>query len=93
MPVYQPIPCAQHERLEFSVLRKIPLHLEYLQGTEKISHIVMPLDVATRNGAEWLEFRVIDGDETIEIRLDAIIAFAEKVGSWPVMGGGKAETP
>lgn len=81
MADYQPISCAQHERLEFSVLRKIPLYLEYLQGTEKIHHTVMPLDVATRNGAEWLKFKVLDGDETVEIRLDDIIAFAEKLRS------------
>ena len=75
------------------MLRKIPLHLEYLQGTDKIWHTVMPLDMATRNGAEWLKFKVLDGGETEEIRLDAIIAFAERLGFWPVMGGGKAETP
>lgn len=74
---YQPISCAQHERLEFSVLRKIPLQLEYLQGPEKIRQIVMPLDVATRSGAEWLKFGVRGTDEIVEIRLDCIISFAE----------------
>lgn len=75
---YQPISCAQHERLEFSVLRKIPLQLEYRQGTEKIRQSVMPLDVATRGGAEWLKFRVRDSDEIVEIRLDSIISLAEQ---------------
>ena len=93
MAEYQPISCVQHERLEFSVLRKIPLLLEYRMGAEEIRHTVMPLDVATRNGAEWLKFKVLDGDETVEIRLDAIIAFAEKPRSWSVTGGGKAEIP
>lgn len=78
---YQPISCAQHERLEFSVLRKIPLLLEYCQDSETIRHAVMPLDVATRNGAEWLKFRVADGGEVREIRLDAIISFVETVRS------------
>lgn len=77
MEQYQPIPCAQHERLEFSVLRKIPLLLEYRQGSDKLRYKVMPLDVATRGGAEWLKFRLADGEEVIEIRLDEIISFAE----------------
>lgn len=74
---YQPISCAQHERLEFSVLRKIPLLLEYRDGTEKIRHVVLPLDVETRNGAEWLKFRKQGEDAVTEIRLDVIISFAE----------------
>ncbi len=76
MAEYQPIPCAQHERLEFSVLRKIPLQIEYHHGSEKISQIVMPLDVATRSGAEWLKFSVADTGEVVEIRLDSIISIA-----------------
>ncbi|PWB58099.1 MAG: transcriptional antiterminator, Rof [Nitrosomonadales bacterium] len=78
---YQPISCAQHERLEFSVLRKIPLQIEFRQGPEKIRQTVMPLDVATRSGAEWLKFRVSGTGEVIEIRLDSIISFAEQLPS------------
>lgn len=78
---YQPISCMQHERLEFSVLRKIPLQLEYHRGLEKIRQIVMPLDVETRSGAEWLKFRVADTAEVVEIRLDSIISFAENLPS------------
>jgi len=74
---YQPISCVQHERLEFSVLRKIPLLLEYRDGTEKIRQSVLPLDVETRSGAEWLTFRRLDDEAVIEIRLDAIISFVE----------------
>lgn len=69
---YQPIACMQHERLEFSVLRKIPLMLEYSGKRER----VLPLDVATRHGAEWLKFRREDGSEA-EIRLDRIAFFKE----------------
>lgn len=77
MAEYQPISCAQHERLEFSVLRKTPLLLEYRDGAETIRHTVLPLDVATRNGAEWLKFKKLRDEEVTEIRLDAIISFAE----------------
>ena len=76
---YQPIPCAQHERLEFSVLRKIPLRLESVDQGERRHEKVLPLDVNTRNGAEWLKFRREDGSET-EIRLDAIVGFQELAG-------------
>lgn len=69
---YQPIACMQHERLEFSVLRRIPLMLEYAGGRER----VLPLDVATRDGAEWLKFRRPDGSVE-EIRLDRIESFKE----------------
>lgn len=69
---YQPIACILHERLEFSVLRRIPLMLEY--SGQRVR--VLPLDVATRNGAEWLKFRHEDGSEE-EIRLDRIASFKE----------------
>lgn len=74
---YRPISCAQHESLEFSVLRKLPLLLEYRDGAEKFRVTVLPLDVATRNGAEWLKFKKPGDEEITEIRLDAIISFAE----------------
>lgn len=81
MAEYHPISCVQHERLEFSVLRKISLQLEYRQGSETIRQTVMPLDVGTRRGAEWLTFRVSGTGEVIEIRLDCIISFVEQPAS------------
>ena len=70
---YQPIPCATHERLEFSVLRKLKLDLR-LSGGRLIR--VLPLDVFTRDQAEWLKFRSEDGLEQT-IRLDQIKSFDE----------------
>jgi len=78
-PEYQSIPCDQHERLEFSVLRKIHLLLEYRRDSDKIQQKVLPLDVNTRAGAEWLKFKAVDADEVIEIRLDSIISFVELI--------------
>lgn len=73
---YLPISCMQHERLEFSVLRRIPLLLKYrVEGDNRVEK-VMPLDVATRNGAEWLKFRREDGNVE-EIRLDRILSVEE----------------
>lgn len=68
--------CAQHERLEFSVLRRIPLILEYRAAAETVRARVLPLDVRTRDGAEWLKFSDESG-ATAEIRLDSIVAFDE----------------
>ncbi len=73
---YLPISCVQHERLEFSVLRKFYLDIEYLQKGERVKERVMPLDVMTREGVEWLKFRREKGDDA-ELRLDAILDFKE----------------
>lgn len=70
---YQPIECAQHERLEFAVMRRIPLHLKLKDGRGVTG---LALDVFTQDGAEWLKFRdVSDVEETL--RLDWIAAFNE----------------
>ena len=70
---YQPIPCEQHELLEFAVLRRIPLHLKLQDGRELTG---LALDVFTQDGAEWLKFR--DASEVEEtLRLDQITAFNE----------------
>lgn len=82
MHEYLPIPCAQHERLEFSVLRRIPLLMEYQSDGGSVCLTVMPLDVTTRDGAEWLKFMTRgSGNEIREIRLDAIISFVEAMSS------------
>lgn len=73
---YRPIPCMQHERLEFSVLRRLFLELEYVKDGVRHRERVLPLDVNTRSGAEWLIARREHGD-VIELRLDAILEFKE----------------
>lgn len=73
---YQPIPCIQHERLEFAVLRRTPLRLTYQAGGERITARVKVLDVYTRDGAEWLSFSDEAGKQAV-IRLDQIVEFQE----------------
>lgn len=77
MTDYHPIPCAQHERLEFAVLRKIRLQLTYLDGPDTVRATVLPLDVYTREGAEWLRFNRVGTDQETVIRLDAIVSVEE----------------
>lgn len=73
---YQPIDCAQHEHLEYSVLRRIPLVIEYLLENKIERERVLPLDVLTRDGAEWLKFQRQDGTAS-ELRLDRIVSAVE----------------
>jgi transcriptional antiterminator Rof (Rho-off) len=70
---YHPISCMQHERLEFAVLRRIPLKLRLASG---VALEGLALDVYTQAGAEWLKFRDTAGVERV-IRLDQITAFSE----------------
>jgi Rho-binding antiterminator len=72
---YVPIACMEHERLEFAVLRRQRLRLDFINGlgvTE--TRVILPTDVGTREGAEWLNFRTETGEEGV-IRLDRIVAF------------------
>lgn len=74
MSDYQPIPCVAHERLEFAVLRRQPLLLRYrLEAGGERQARVLPVDVHTRAGAEWLVVRDEAGVEDV-VRLDRILA-------------------
>jgi Rho-binding antiterminator len=66
-PAYQPIACADHERLEFAALTKQWLELT----VDGVVQSLLPLDVYTRDGAEWL--RAQDATDDIRvIRLDRL---------------------
>lgn len=67
MSDYRPIPCVQHERLEFAALTKQWLDLE----VDGVAQRLLPLDVYTRDGAEWLQAQTESG-ETITLRLDRL---------------------
>ncbi|MBI5936717.1 MAG: transcriptional antiterminator, Rof [Betaproteobacteria bacterium] len=68
---YRPVACAFHEGLEFAVLRRQRLRLHYLGDTGEVEVVALPIDVATRSGAEWLTCRLDDG-QTLVLRLDRI---------------------
>lgn len=70
---YAPISCMAHERLEFAVLRRQRLSLHFLDGHgAEQTLVVLPTDVYTRDGAEWLTCRT-DAGQTQVIRLDRIL--------------------
>ncbi len=79
MASYQPIACIEHERLEFAVLRRIPLHLLLKDGRSLDGHA---LDVYAQGGAEWLKLRDALGHEHI-LRLDEIAEVREQAASSP----------
>ncbi|MDR3394418.1 MAG: transcriptional antiterminator, Rof [Parasulfuritortus sp.] len=76
MSDYVPIACVAHERLEFAVLKRRRLHLVCLVAGDRVEIEVMPLDVYTREGAEWMRARNDDGQE-MTLRLDTILDFRE----------------
>ena len=71
---YQPVACAFHESLEFAVLRRQRLRLRYRGEAGETEVVVLPLDVATRDGAEWLTFQEAESGQSQVLRLDAIIS-------------------
>ncbi|MDP2834775.1 MAG: transcriptional antiterminator, Rof [Pseudomonadota bacterium] len=75
---YLPIACAAHERLEFAVLRRRQLQLTWLgeDGHSQSCEQVLPLDVETRAGAEWLTFKRPGGEIEV-VRLDHIRSVIE----------------
>lgn len=68
MSDYRPIACAQHERLEFAALTRQWLEVTVAGG---MAQRLLPLDVYTRDGAEWLQAQTASGD-VVTLRLDAL---------------------
>jgi Rho-binding antiterminator len=62
---YQPIACSQHERLELAALRRQWIELRI----DGVLQRLLPLDVYTRDGAEWLRAVTASNQERI-VRLD-----------------------
>lgn len=67
MSDYRPITCADHERLEFAALTKQWLDV----AVDGAPRRLLPLDVYTRDGAEWLKARNEAG-EVVVLRLDRL---------------------
>ena len=68
MSDYQPIACADHERLEFAALTRQWLEVTVSGG---MAQCLLPLDVFTRAGAEWLKAQTGAGD-VVTLRLDTL---------------------
>jgi len=66
---YQSIACADHERLEFAALTRQWLDVDVTAGDRAGFQRLLPLDVYTRDGAEWLVAQTESG-EKLTLRLD-----------------------
>jgi Transcriptional antiterminator len=64
---YQAIACSQHETLELAVLRRQWLDLRVDGEPVRL----LPRDVYTRDGAEWLRAETASGEERV-LRLDTL---------------------
>lgn len=66
---YQPIACADHERLEFAVLTRQWLEVNVTAGDRPGRQRLLPVDVYTRERVEWLVARTESGEQ-LTLRLD-----------------------
>ena len=69
---YTPIDCGLYSEYELAIIRRQRLRISW-RGDDGLSHmaIVMPLDLQTRSGAEYLLARDHAGN-TLDLRLDHI---------------------
>jgi len=66
---YRSIACADHERLEFAALTRQWLDIKVAARDQPGTQRLLPLDVYTREGAEWLVAETEAG-EKLTLRLD-----------------------
>lgn len=71
MTDYVPIPCAQYDKYEVTIMHRRSLRLQWCAGNILYRRLVRPLDLQTRSGEEFLICRTADG-EMLSIRLDRI---------------------
>ncbi|MHB1187903.1 transcriptional antiterminator, Rof [Thiobacillus sp.] len=71
MSDYRPIACSDHERLEFAALTRQWLDVNVTTGDPVGRQRMLPLDVYTRNGAEWLLAETESGEQ-LTLRLDSL---------------------
>lgn len=69
MSDYRAIACSDHERLELAALKRKWLDLTVTMGDRAGRQRLMPLDVYTRDGAEWLLAETESGEQ-LTLRLD-----------------------
>ena len=72
---YTPISCAAHSELELAVMHRRRLHLRWHDGNVWRDGIVVPLDLQTRRGEEFLICRLPTGED-VDIRLDRLTRVA-----------------
>lgn len=70
-PAYRPISCEVYSEFELAILRRRRLRLTWHAGNVCYSLPVLPLDLETRAGEEFLHCLLPSGERT-RVRLDRI---------------------
>lgn len=70
---YRPIPCALYSRYELAVLRHVRLTVAWRDDEGTHLERLEPLDLETRDGAEYLLARPLAGGTPRRLRLDRIL--------------------
>jgi len=68
---YWPIPCASYDQYEIAILHRRRMHLVWEDGNVVYDQVVIPLNLRTTEGQEFLLLKQENGD-TREVRLDHI---------------------
>ncbi|MEW8506650.1 MAG: hypothetical protein AB2598_08075 [Candidatus Thiodiazotropha sp.] len=77
---YSPIPCAEHEAYQYAVMKRTMLKLSWHDEAGAEHRVqALPIDVVTRDSAEFLVLKQQDGS-TLSVRLDRIIAANRAAG-------------
>jgi Rho-binding antiterminator len=66
---YRSIACSDHERLELAALKRQWLDVNLTTDDRAGKQRLLPLDVTTRDGAEWLLAETESGEQ-LTLRLD-----------------------
>ncbi|MEJ2620334.1 MAG: hypothetical protein P8163_08730 [Candidatus Thiodiazotropha sp.] len=70
---YQPIACGLHESYQYAVMTRTQLDLSWRDALGALHQArVLPVDVITRNGGEYLIIHDRTGEE-VAVRLDRIV--------------------
>ena len=68
---YRPTPCDVYSELELAILRRQRLHVVWHEENVSFTRTLLPLDLETQAGREYLHYRFPTG-EVGRIRLDHI---------------------
>lgn len=78
---YQPISCELHSEYELATMHKYTLCLAWHKDGEVVTETdIIPLDVQTKNKAEYLVVKKPEQNKIFSIRLDYIIEMRSSTG-------------
>lgn len=74
MTDYTPVDCGLHSSYELAIMQHRQVRLVWLDNTSLLAETVLPTDLVTRNGEEFMRITRAGGD-SLDIRLDHIRRF------------------